>query len=329
MSWNVKKPSRPPRAHPTHAPTRKSHILSMMPTWWLQEKEWFSLHPDASVTHHLEMIHYATMCWLRHLVDLFGTNYSHFRRFLQKKWSASQPQIYQEMIDWHYQSYLRLHCRLQRCYNPFRYWWFSNISYYHHETMIIDVFALESWKIWELFTSHHPLIPNRLDVSGNNQTLQGFTNRGETGENPFLQGFSLAKASSVSCGHPDSNGAVFLWCDSQWRWSPCYTMSMFTMLMGCLCLPCFAIFMFSMSHAHRVCKCMFCCKSSLMLVLNPRECTDTKCNACADVSILQSTYLWLSVCTLQLHHHNCKISNWFKTRMTFHCTDWFIGILIV
>lgn len=93
-------------------------------------KKRFSLHPDASVTHHLEMIHYATMCWLRHLVDLFGTNYSLLRRFLQKKWSASQPQIYQEMIDSHYQSHLRLRCRLQRCYNPFRYWWFSNISYY-------------------------------------------------------------------------------------------------------------------------------------------------------------------------------------------------------
>ena len=246
ISGNVLKCQEAQPPNPGRTQHMHPHARATSCPWCLHDdfkkKKWFSLHPDASVTHHLEMIHYATMCWLRHLVDLFGTNYSHFRRFLQKKWSASQPQIYQEMINSHYQSYLRLNCRLQRCYNPFRYWWFSNISYYRDETMII-VCALESWKIWELFTSHHPLIPNRLDVSGSNQTLQGFTNRGATGWNPFLQGFSLAKASSVSCGHPDSNGAVFFMMR--------FSVTLITMLYHVHVHHAYGMFMFTMfRHIH-------------------------------------------------------------------------------
>lgn len=44
-------------------------------------------------------------------------------------------------------------------YNPVRYYIMilQHHLLYRDETMIIDVFALESWRVWELFTSHHLL----------------------------------------------------------------------------------------------------------------------------------------------------------------------------
>ncbi len=86
--------------------------------------------------------------------------------------------------------------------------------------------------------------------------LQGFTDRGE---NPFLQGFSLAKVSSASCGHRDRTLQFFLWCYSQWRWYHCvyvYQVSPYS------CSACLMFTMFGF---------VLCRRSALMLVLNPRE----------------------------------------------------------
>ena len=73
---------------------------------------------------------------LRHLVEICLELMTHFvegsgKAFAEKKSSASQPQmilkenycgrLLPKMIDSHYQSHLRLHCRLQGVYKRFRY----------------------------------------------------------------------------------------------------------------------------------------------------------------------------------------------------------------